>query len=99
MSDIQNARDRLEQAVARLEHAVDETTAKSVDTSALEALTAERDGLQERLARVEEENQNLVQQLSDMSEQNRALEALTDQIAGRLDSSIDKLKAAMAADS
>lgn len=92
MASITTAKQRLENAVTRLESAVQTVSGKDADGTRVEVLESERAKLDTQLSALRVEHETLERQYSTAQGENVALEKVIDQVSDRLDATIDRLR-------
>ncbi len=92
MASLTSAKQRLEQAVSRLESAVQSASVKEAEESRVEILESERAELDAQLTTLRGEHQSLERRLSTAQGDYEALEKVMDQVSDRLDATIGRLR-------
>lgn len=92
MASITTAKQRLENAVTRLESAVQTVSGKDADDTRVEVLESERAKLDTQLSALRVEHETLERQYSTAQGENVALEKVIDQVSDRLDATIGRLR-------
>jgi chromosome segregation ATPase len=97
MTGEDNAKQRLELAIGRLEAALSNLAARRhASEDDLERMRSEKDALSDELASARAENDTLRQQLADLQGSYATLEETTDAVSHRLDAAIEELRKLMA---
>jgi len=92
MADIESAKKRLEQAVDRLETAVETVTSDGNPKERISALEADRARLGSELSALRSQNDEMAKRLNGLQQDYGALEKLLDRVSDRLDSTIGRLR-------
>lgn len=95
MAELDRARARLEQAVWRLETALQDVNLRGGASAELAQLEAERDALAREVSDLKAERDRLAKELEGTRADNATLQEVTDDVSARLGAAIGELKSVL----